>query len=82
MRMAVLVALTGFLNIACFIVGAKVGQTVVSGEKIETPNLNPIKAYRENQARKKEEIEQDKYEKILRNIDRYDGTGKGQEDVG
>ena len=79
--MALLVALTGFLNIACFIVGASVGQTVVKGEKVETPNLNPLKAYRENQARKKEEMKQDKFETILRNIDRYNGTSKGQEDV-
>ena len=72
----------GFLNIACFIVGAKVGQTVVKGEKITTPNLNPLKAYREREARKLSAQEQDKLNKVLRNIERYDGTSKGQEDVG
>ena len=73
---------TGFLNISCFIVGAKVGQTIVKGERIELPNVNPLKAIRENQAKKKVEIEQDKLSKIMRNIERYDGTSKGQQDVG
>ena len=82
MGTALLIALTGFLNISCFIIGAKVGQTVDKGEKVEMPNLNPLKAYRESQARKEAEIKQDKMDKILRNIDRYDGTSKGQEDVG
>lgn len=82
MEIAVLVALTGFLCIACFIVGAKVGQTIVKGEKVEMPNLNPLKAIRENQSRKEAEMQQDKLSKILRNIERYDGTSKGQEDVG
>lgn len=77
----VLVTLTGFLCICCFIIGAKVGQTVSKGEKIETPTLNPFKAIRENQARKEVEREEEKRNKILRNIERYDGTGKGQEDV-
>lgn len=82
MTEALLMALTGFLNIACFIIGVKVGQTVSKGEKVELPNLNPLKAVRESQSRKAAEIEQDKLSKILRNIERYDGTGRGQEDVG
>ena len=72
---------TGFLCISCFIVGAKVGQTISKQETIEMPNLNPFKAYRENEARKKAEMKQSKLDTILRNIDRYDGTSKGQEDV-
>ena len=77
-----LVLITGFLNIACFVIGAKVGQTVSKGEKVEMPSINPLKAIREKQARKAAEIEQSKLSKILRNIDRYDGTSRGQEDVG
>lgn len=79
---AVYIALTGFLNIACFIVGAQVGQRVSKGEKIEMPKFDPLKPIRESKARKVVEQEQDKLSKILRNIERYDGTSKGQEDVG
>lgn len=76
------IALTGFLNIACFIIGAKVGQTVSKGEKVEIPNLNPLKAYRDKEARKAQEIKQNKLNTIKNNIDCYDGTSKGQQDVG
>lgn len=72
---------TGFLCIACFVIGAKVGQTVAKGEKVEMPNLNPLKAIRQSQARKEADIKQGKLDTILRNIERYDGTSKGQEDV-
>jgi hypothetical protein len=77
-----LYAVIGVLNIACFVIGAKIGQAVVKGEKVETPNLNPFKAYREREARKKAEMKQDKLDTVLRNIERYDGTSRGQEDVG
>lgn len=72
----------GLLNISCFVVGAKVGQTVVKGEKVELPKLNPLQAIRENRAKREAELEQEKRNKVLRNIERYDGTGRGQEDVG
>lgn len=81
MTEVLLLAITGLFNIICFVIGAKVGQTIVKGEKVETPNLNPFKAYRENQARKVAEMKQDKLDTILRNIERYDGTSRGQEDV-
>ena len=80
--MAVLMMITGFLCICCFIIGAKIGQTVSNGEKVEMPNANPFKAIKENRARKAVEDEQNKINKIMRNIERYDGTSRGQEDVG
>jgi hypothetical protein len=79
--MALLVALTGFLCIACFVIGAKIGQMASKGEKIEMPKLDPLKAVRESRARKEVEKKQTEREKVLRNIDRYDGTSRGQEDV-
>lgn len=79
---ALLYAIIGALNIVCFMLGAKVGQTVAKGEKVEMPTINPLKIVREHNNRKQVEMEQDKFETILRNIECYDGTGKGQEDVG
>ena len=69
-------------NIACFVIGAKVGQTVAKGKEVTIPNLNPLEAYRKSEAKKEVRREQDKMSKIMRNIERYDGTSKGQEDVG
>ena len=82
MTTALTILLTGTLCCVCFIIGAKVGQKVSNGERVELPSVNPIKAMQESKDRKEAEKEQDKVEAILRNIERYDGTGKGQEDVG
>lgn len=80
--MEILLTLTvGTLCIVCFFVGAKVGQTVSKGEPLETPTLNPIKAIKEHQDRRAAEEEQNKLDVILKNIERYDGTSNGQEDV-
>ena len=74
-------AVIGLLNIVCFVVGAKVGQSIVKGKDVELPNLNPLQAIRENRAKREADKEQSKNDAILRNIDRYDGTSQGQEDV-
>ena len=81
METIITIAIVGTLNIVCFFVGAKVGQTVAKGEKITVPSVNPMDAVRTHKAKKYAEMEQDRMDAILRNIDRYDGTPQGQEDV-
>lgn len=76
---AVTILAIGFLCCVCFVIGAKVGQKVVKGEEVQLPN--PMEAYREHEARKEAERVKDKIDTIMRNIDSYDGTGYGQEDV-
>lgn len=80
--MEILLALVvGTLCIVCFFVGAKVGQQVSKGEPIETPTLNPVKLIQEHQEKKAAEEEQNRIDTIMRNVERYDGTEHGQEDV-
>ena len=80
--MEILLILTvGALNVACFFVGAKVGQKVSKGEPIEVKLPNPIEAIREREDKKEAEREQDRYNTIMRNIEAYDGTSNGQEEV-
>lgn len=80
--MDVLLVLTvGVLCIACFVIGAKVGQKAAKGEDITLPNLNPMEAIRAAQDKRESQKEQDKIDTIMRNIEGYDGTGRGQEDV-
>ena len=80
--MEIILTLTvGALCIACFFVGAKVGQTVARGEKIEAPSVDPIRAIRENIDRKEAKLRQDRIDTIMRNIENYDGTPHGQKDV-
>ena len=76
-----LLAVMGAVNIACFIIGARVGQKVVKGEDIKLPTINPMEAYREREAKREARAEQDKLEAIMRNIEKYDGTPQGQEEV-
>jgi hypothetical protein len=71
----------GILNILCLTIGTKLGQAVVKGEKVEMPNINPLKAVKKTQAQKAMEREQKKRNTILQNIECYDGTAKGQKDV-
>ena len=78
---ALLLLIMGVVNVLCFIVGAKVGQKAAKGEEIELPNVNPLKAYRERQDKREAEMEQDKVEAILRNLEAYDGTSNGQKDL-
>ena len=74
--MEILLVLTvGAMCIGCFVIGAKVGQTVSKGEEIELPTVNPLKIYREHEARKEAQMEQERLETIMQNIEAYDGTG-------
>ena len=76
-----LLAVMGAVNIACFINGAKVGQTVSKGEDIKTQTIHPREAARNREEKKLAQMEQNRIDTIMRNIERYDGTTKGQEDV-
>ena len=71
----------GFVCMACFKMGAKVGQAVVKGEKMETPVINPMQYAKERRAKHEAQTEQERLDVILRNIEGYDGTSRGQEDV-
>ena len=70
-------------NVMCFFIGAKVGQTAAKGEEITLPN--PVEAAKEHreqrEAQKEAQREQNRIDAILRNIDNYNGTEQGQEEV-
>lgn len=76
-----LVLAVGAMCIGCFIVGARVGQQAVRGEEIQMPAVSPMEAVREHKAKKEAQYEQSRLDTILRNIEGYDGTAYGQEDV-
>ena len=76
-----LMAVMALSNILCFIIGARVGQKVSKGEPVELPKIDPMNAVREHRAKKEDQMQQDRINTILGNIDRYDGTPHGQEEV-
>lgn len=79
---ALLLVVMGAVNILCFIVGAKVGMAVKKDEEIKLPSVNPVEAVKEHINKREAKIEQDKIDKIMQNIERYDGSSNGQIDVG
>jgi len=78
---ALLLAVMGITNLLCFVIGAKVGQTVAKDKEIKLPSLNPVEAVREHRAKSKAEAEAERIETIMRNIETYDGTSAGQREV-
>jgi hypothetical protein len=78
---ALLLLAAGAINVACFVIGAKVGQKVSKGEPIEMPKINPMERIQERRDKKQAEKEQEQIDTIMRNIECYDGTSRGQEDV-
>lgn len=81
MEIILAILVVGTLNVVCFLFGVKVAQKVDKGEVIETPSLNPLKAYREREDRRQAEKEADTLETIMHNIETYDGTSANQRDV-
>lgn len=71
----------GIVNILCFFIGAKVGQTVSKGEKIEVPNLNPVEAVRAIKEKHEARQEEDRIATIMSNLEAYDGSSVGQKEV-
>ena len=76
-----LTAIVGTLNIACFFIGAKVGQTVSMNKELKAPTLNPFKVIEELKEQKKATAEEERFNDIMYNIDNYDGTSNGQRKV-
>lgn len=77
----ILLAIMAISNMVCFVIGAKVAQTVVLGKEIRMPSANPLEAVRAHREKQEARTEQSRLDTILRNIEGYDGTGRGQEDV-
>lgn len=77
-----LLLVMGAANIACFLIGAKVGQQAAKGEEIILAAAKPAEPVQEHRTQSEAEVEkQTRFETIMRNIDSYDGTGEGQVDV-
>lgn len=80
MQTIALVALVGLMNIVCLALGARMGQKISQGQPV-IPSVHPLDAYQNRQQQKKARQDQEKVQRIMENIDRYDGTGMGQQDV-
>ena len=74
-----LITITTLLNMCCFLLGARIRQKVDKGEDIEMPKpITTIQEFNANREVQKE-IERDRV--INENIDNYNGTPLGQQDI-
>ena len=69
------------MNIVCFLIGAKTAQKVNRDEEIKLPSINPIEIIKEHREAKEAELEQERYNTMLENINNYSGDGTGQKDL-
>lgn len=75
-----MVAVIAASNIACFVIGAKVGQKAAKGEDIHIAS-EPLTAVKRSRESKEAQMKRERMETILKNIDLYDGSEAHQEDV-
>lgn len=76
-----LMLVMGAVNIACFVIGAKVGQQVAKGEPVKVELPKPVEAIRQHKAQKEADRRMSQIEAVLGNVDRYDGSPLGQKDI-
>lgn len=76
-----LLLVMGIVNIVCFFIGAKVGQTVSKGKEIEVPNLNPVEAVRAVKEKREAQHQENKMATIMGNLECYNGSSVGQKEV-
>jgi uncharacterized membrane protein len=69
------------MNIVCFLIGAKTAQKVNRDEEIKLPSINPMEIIKERREAKEAQIEQDRYNTMLENINNYKGDSTGQKDL-
>lgn len=69
------------INLLCFYFGVRIGQKVAKKEEIKIEGLNPVKVIDTINQSKEEKKEQERMRIIAENIDNYDGTGLGQQDI-
>jgi hypothetical protein len=55
---------------------------VKKDEEIKLPTVNPVELVKEHINKREAQEQQDRIDKIMQNIERYDGSPNGQIDVG
>ena len=81
MATVISIALVTVMNMFCFLLGTRTAQKVNRDEEIKLPSINPIEIIKEHREQKEAQIEQDRYNTMLENINNYKGDATGQKDL-
>lgn len=71
----------GLIIIAAYTLGLRNGQKLMKKEEIKVPTVNPVKAIEDIKEIKKNKKEKTAYDIMMSNIDNYDGSSLGQQDI-
>lgn len=77
----ILCTIFGVFILVAYSLGLKNGQRLSKNEEVVVPNVNPVKVVTEEIEKHEEKKKQEAYEIMMSNIDNYDGTGLGQQDI-
>lgn len=68
-------------TLCTYTLGLRNGQKLVKKEEITMPNLNPVTAINKHIEIQEQKKEQEAFDIMMSNIDNYDGTGLGQQEI-
>ena len=71
----------GVFILLSYTLGIRNGQKLSKNEEIKLPEVNPITIVNNEKEKYEERKKQDALEVMLENIENYDPTGKGQQDI-
>ncbi len=81
----IILLINGILNLICFFIGFKIGRIENVQNKEISFNIpkikNPKQIVQDKQRKEDIEKEERRLQTIIRNIENYDGTDNGQEDI-
>ena len=77
----ILCTIFGVFILVAYSLGLKNGQMISKNEEVIMPNINPVKVVSEEIQKHEEKKKQQAYEIMMSNIDNYDGTGLGQQEI-
>jgi hypothetical protein len=85
MEQLALIALVAVSNWVCFWLGSRTGRAEAVKETKQAPpkerDPDPVTKHRRKEQEKREQLEQERRRVVLENIENYDGTAYGQQDV-
>jgi len=83
MELCLAVLAVSLSNILCFLIGVKTGTNTGAKEPFKLPNpVEKVKEHKESKALSREQKQrQEALKTMLHNIDVYDGTDMGQQEV-
>lgn len=77
----ILCTLFGVFILTAYSLGLKNGQRLSKNEEIIVPELNPVKVIQDGIETHEEKKKQEQFDIMMSNIDNYDGTGIGQQNI-